>query len=547
MDNQLDFQLSANIVDIISRRIFPGTLSVEKGIITKIVEEPSKSYPFYLLPGFIDAHIHIESSMLIPSQFARLAVVHGTVATVSDPHEIANVLGLKGIRYMIENAKRVPFHFYFGASSCVPATVFETAGASLSAKDIRELFEKDKLKYLSEMMNYPGVLNRDPLVMEKIQVAREFNLPVDGHAPGLRGAEAERYIAAGISTDHECFNLGESLDKLRFGMKILIREGSAAKNYDALHTLLKSHPENVMFCSDDKHPHELVESHINSLVKRSIAHGYDLFDVLRAASYNPVAHYKLEVGLLRVRDRADFILVEDLEDFSVLKSYVQGILVAENGKTLIPSIADTSLNYFATNLKKPEDFEIKACGNRLHVIEALDGELVTRKLDVQAKLQNGFIISDPARDILKLAVVNRYDTAPPAIGFIKNIGLKKGAIASSIAHDSHNIIVVGVTDEAIASAVNAIISVRGGIAISSGHQTTTLPLPVAGLMSADDGYLVAKQYARMDALAKELGSPLQAPFMTLAFMALLVIPALKLSDKGLFDAENFFFTPLTSS
>lgn len=545
MDSSPSFQLSANIVDIFTRRIFPGTVNVDKGVIRSISEEPGKSYSFYLLPGFIDAHIHIESSMLIPSQFARLAVVHGTVATVSDPHEIANVLGIKGIRYMIENAKKVPFYFYFGAPSCVPATPFETAGAKLNAQEIRELFTQDQLKYLSEMMNYPGVLKRESFVMEKIQVAQEFNLPVDGHAPGLKGAEAEKYAKAGISTDHECFTLEEALDKLRFGMKILIREGSAAKNYEALHPLLSSHPDKVMFCSDDKHPNELVESHINALVKRSLAHGYELFDVIRAACYHPVAHYKLDVGILRINDAADFILVKDLTDFEVIKTYIRGALVAENGKTLISSIKERPINHFETSLKTPEDFKVKANGSRLNVIEAIDGELVTRKLDLKPTLQDGFILSDPTKDILKLAVVNRYANVPPAIGFIKNVGLKKGAIASSIAHDSHNIIVVGVTDDAIADAVNAIINAQGGISIAFGGSTELLSLPIAGLMSAEDGYLVAEQYSRMDALAKQLGTPLKSPFMTLAFMALLVIPALKLSDKGLFDVEGFSFTPLT--
>jgi len=339
--------------------------------------------------------------MLIPSQFARLAVVHGTVATVSDPHEIANVLGIKGIRYMIENAKKVPFYFYFWAPSCVPATPFETTGAKLNAQEIRELFTQDQLKYLSEMMNYPGVLKRESFVMEKIQVAQEFNLPVDGHAPGLKGAEAEKYAKAGISTDHECFTLEEALDKLRFGMKILIREGSAAKNYEALHPLLSSHPDKVMFCSDDKHPNELVESHINALVKRSLAHGYELFDVIRAACYHPVAHYKLDVGLLRINDAADFILFKDLTDFEVIKTYIRGALVAENGKTLISSIKERPINHFETSLKTPEDFKVKANGSRLNVIEAIDGELVTRKLDLKPTLQDGFILSDPTKDILK--------------------------------------------------------------------------------------------------------------------------------------------------
>lgn len=535
--------LAGNIIDVINRKIFPGTLTVQNGKIARIKKEEEKQYSQYILPGFIDSHVHVESSMLIPSEFARLAVVHGTVATISDPHEIGNVLGIPGIRYMIENGSLVPFHFYFGASSCVPATQFETAGATISASDIRLLFEKDRLKYLSEMMNYPGVLARDSLVMEKIKVAQDFNLPVDGHAPGLRGEEAKRYISAGISTDHECFTLPEALDKLNNGMKILIREGSAAKNYEALHPLIKSHPDKVMFCSDDKHPHELVEGHINQIVKRSIIDkGYDLMDVLRCTSYNPIMHYHLDVGLLRENDPADFIIVDNLKEFSVKQNYIQGRLVAEKGKTLINSHKAKIVNHFKTHLKEVEDFKLSPQGNQIQVIQAIEGQLVTKKLILPAKIENENVISDPSRDILKLVVVNRYGNTPPAIGFINSFGLKRGAIGSSIAHDSHNIIAVGVDDEDICNAVNAIIQAKGGISVADKDVKEVLPLPVAGIMSNEDGYLIAEQYSKIDALAKKLGSNLNAPFMTLSFMALLVIPSLKLSDRGLFDGETFQFT-----
>lgn len=548
MDNQT-FTISGNIVDLLQKQIYPGTVTVAKGMITKITAEPEKQYQQYIMPGFIDSHVHVESSMLVPSEFARLAVVHGTVATVSDPHEIANVLGVAGIRYMIQNGRQVPFHFYFGASSCVPATQFETAGSTISAGDISSLFKNEKLKYLSEVMNYPGVLARDPLVIDKIQAAKDCGVPIDGHAPGLRGADAERYISAGISTDHECFTLDEALDKLKFGMHILIREGSAARNYQALHTLLKTHPQKVMFCSDDKHPHELVVGHINQLVKRSIVdHGYDLMDVLRCACYNPIVHYHLDVGLLRIGDAADFIVVDNLRDFHVKQTYIRGELVADKGESRIQSVHAEHVNKFAAKRKTISEFALEEKKGQAHiqVIQALDGELITKKLVTPAKKREGYIVSDPERDILKLVVCNRYENVPMAIGFINGFGLKRGALASSIAHDSHNIIAVGVTDAEICAAVNALIDVKGGISLVENGEIEQLPLPVAGLMSSEDGYQIAQRYSHIDQHAKLLGSSLGAPFMTLSFMALLVIPSLKLSDKGLFDGSLFRFADLCS-
>lgn len=548
------FIISGNIVDIINRKIFEGTVEVDEGRIKNIREDNISVPDNYILPGFIDSHVHIESSMLVPSEFARLAVVHGTVASVSDPHEIANVLGIKGIRYMIDNGKKVPFKFYFGASSCVPATSFETAGAEITASDIRELFSKDKLLYLSEMMNYPGVLFRDPIILEKINIAKEFGKPVDGHAPGLRGKDAGNYISAGITTDHECFELNEALDKIKYGMKILIREGSAAKNFEALHTLIKSYPEMVMFCSDDKHPNDLVDSHLDEMVRRSLANGYDFMDVLRCASLNPVTHYKLDVGLLRVGDSADFIVVDNLKEFKIMQTYIMGQLVAENGKTNIEHINSEIINNFNVFLKTPEDFivnEVLLTTNDgvpfipdTRVIEALDGQLVTNELHLNPKSSYGKLESDPVNDILKISVIDRYRDAKPAVGFIRNFGLKKGAIASSVAHDSHNIIAVGVTDGDISKAVNLVIESKGGISAVYDGNEEVLPLPVAGLMTNDDGYQVAEKYSKIDKAVKEMGSNLKAPYMTLSFMALLVIPQLKLSDKGLFDVKEFKFVDL---
>lgn len=548
-------EISGNIVDVLNRKIFPGTVTVEEGKISKIERtgagiDPSLALRMtdnFILPGFVDSHVHVESSMLIPSEFARLSVLHGTVATVSDPHEIGNVLGVPGIRYMINNGKKVPFKFYFGASSCVPATSFETAGAVITAADIRELFEKDGLKYLSEMMNYPGVLHRDPLVLDKIKIAQELSRPVDGHAPGLRGDDAKNYIDAGISTDHECFTLDEALDKIKYGMKILIREGSAAKNYEALHTLLKTHPEMVMFCSDDKHPNDLVISQIDDHVRRSIAYGYDLFDVLNAACVNPVKHYKLEVGLLQPGDPADMIVVNNLTDFKVQQTYINGILVADNGKSLINRVEEGIVNNFNTSRKQVNEFRVEIQYDDtpvIRVIKALDGQLITEEIHEPGKTFDAKLVSNTDNDVLKIAVVERYGNSNPAIGFIRNFGLKKGAIASCVAHDSHNIIAVGVTDEDICDAVNGIIDYKGGISVSFDGNVEVLPLPVAGIMANEDGYTTAKKYTKLDAMAKELGTTLHAPFMTLSFMALLVIPQLKLSDKGLFDGSKFEFVDL---
>jgi adenine deaminase len=531
-------------IDIPGSRIFPAELTVEHEKISSIRElSPAEEVPAqYLCPGFIDAHVHIESSMLVPSEFARLAVVHGTVATVSDPHEIANVCGIEGVYFMIRNGRRVPFYFYFGAPSCVPATGFETAGAALPADQVAELLSRPEIHYLSEMMNFPGVLHHDPEVMAKIAAARKYGKPVDGHAPGLRGEEARNYIDAGISTDHECFTEAEALEKLRYGMKIIIREGSAARNFEALAPLLHHHWENMMFCSDDKHPDSLVQGHIDQLCARAVAKGIPVFKVLQAACINPVLHYKLNSGLLRVGDAADLIVLKDLEQFKVLRTYIRGACVAEEGKTRIPSQTGTALiNHFHADPVTPEALACPAGSGPypFPVIEAYDGQLITGKSSAAPLKRKGLLLADARRDILKIVVVNRYRKAPVAKAFIKNFGLKTGAIASSVAHDSHNIIAVGVEDEDIARAVNLIIAGRGGISCSGNGLEMLLGLPVGGLMSPDDGYRVAASYTALDARAKELGSTLQAPFMTLSFMALLVIPHLKLSDRGLFDGDRF--------
>jgi adenine deaminase len=544
----MNFIVTGNIVDIFSKNIFTGEVIVENGKIKSVnpINKSGDQQANFIIPGFIDAHVHIESSMLVPSEFAKLAVVHGTVATVSDPHEIANVCGMKGVEFMMENAKQVPFKFYFGAPSCVPATIFETAGAALDATAVDTLLSKDEINYMSEMMNFPGVLNHDDEVMKKINSAKKYNKPVDGHAPGLRGKEAMKYIQAGITTDHECFTKEEALDKLQYGMKILIREGSAAKNFEALIELLHDHADEIMFCSDDKHPDGLVRGHINELCKRAVAKGIDVFDVLKAACINPVKHYNMNVGLLKAGDEADFIVVKDLVSFPVVATYIKGILVAENGVSKIYAPKSKLINNFNCHRKEASDFNFKRKDSapELIVIEALDGQLITNKLCFSPKIYNEWDVSDTLNDILKIVVINRYKDAPVSIGFIKNFGLKKGAIASSVAHDSHNIIAVGADDESLCRAVNLIIENEGGISCADVSITSfekVLPLPVAGLMSNDDGYKVAEMYTKLDKAAKDLGSKLSAPFMTLSFMALLVIPHIKLSDLGLFDGDDFKF------
>ena len=538
------FNISGNLIDLVQQKIFPATVWIEGRRIAKIQPEEKKHYHQYILPGFVDAHVHIESSLLVPTEFARLATVQGTVASVSDPHEIANVLGIPGIRFMIANAKQTPFEIAFGIPSCVPATSFETAGATISAQEVEKLFKEDDLSYLSEMMNFPGVITQEPEVINKIKIAHQLGYSVDGHAPGLRGKEARSYVKAGIATDHECFTLEEAQDKLTLGMKILIREGSAAKNFDTLHPLISKYYEQCMFCSDDKHPDDLVKGHINDLVRRSVALGYDLMKVLQIACLNSVLHYNLKVGLLREGDSADFIVVDNLRDFTILQTYCKGILAAEKGNALLPSVSVKPINYFVTSTKKVEDFCLPAKSDMVRVIEALDGQLLTTEKHFPAPNENGQIMADIDHDILKLAVVNRYQDTTPAIALIHNFGLKAGAIASSVAHDSHNIIAVGTTDEEICRAINAIIESRGGLAVAQGNSVSVLPLPIAGLMSNADGYQVAQEYAHLDALAKKLGSSLTAPFMTLSFMALLVMPELKLSDRGLFNGQDFQFVSL---
>ncbi len=542
--NKQNFTIKGKLVDVVAKRVFDAEVFVEGGSVVRI-SPCENAGDLYLLPGFVDAHVHIESSMLVPQEFARLAVKHGTVATVSDPHEIANVLGVKGIDFMVKNAATVPVKFNFGVPSCVPATGFETSGSVLDSSDIDELLKRGELKYLSEMMNFPGVVYGDREVWLKLAAAKKYKKPIDGHAPGLKGKDLKKYAAGGITTDHESVSVEEAVEKIKLGIKLQIREGSAAKNFDALWPVIDMHPDDVMLCTDDCHPDDLVEKHINDVVKRSIANGANLFNVLRAVSYNPITHYDLNVGMLQEGDSADFIVVKDLTDFEVLDTYINGEKVFSNGNVLFDVFPFTNLNNFNISFIEQDDIALVATGSQQKVMLAQDGDLYTGFESMNIADKDSLIESSIEKDALKIVVVNRYKQSKPVVGLIKNFGLKQGAIAGSVAHDSHNIIAVGVSDEDIYQAINLVIKEKGGMVAKSGDKEYVLPLPVAGLMSDKPGEEVAVMYKKMNAIAKEWGSTLHAPFMTLSFMALLVIPELKIGDKGLFDGKKFEFTSLS--
>ena len=538
-------KISGFIADVVKRRIIRGIITIENDRIVSIEENDNVDNQ-YIIPGFVDAHIHIESSMMLPSEFARHSIVHGTVACVCDPHEIANVCGVAGIDFMIQNGQKSPLKYYFGAPSCVPATAFDSAGATLDAKIVDELLSRNDIHFLAEMMDYTGVIDGNEEVMKKIAAAHKHYKPVDGHAPELRGSGLETYAASGISTDHECMSIPEAEEKIALGMKVLIREGSAAKNFDDLLPLLDKHAEKIMFCSDDKHPDDLIRNgHINNLARRAVNAGYDPLEVLRICSLNPVRHYNMNVGLLQTGDQADFVIVDNLTQFNIRATYINGQKVAENGRVLFERpLNETLINNFNAEKISLSQLKVAPKGDQLKVIMVDDGQLFTHSILVTPKIDKGNLVSDTENDVLKLVVYNRYQPSNPAIGFIKNIGLKRGALASTVSHDSHNIIAVGTSDEEIVSAINQIIDSKGGILACERDKTILLPLPVGGLMSDEDGATIAQRYEAVDRMVKDLGSQLKAPFMTVAFMSLLVIPKLKLTDKGLFDGRNYCFTEL---
>ncbi len=536
-------KIRGNYVDVVGRRVFKAEMEIQKQKIVGVL--PIKNCPdIFILPGIVDAHVHIESSMLTPQGFARVAVKHGTVAAVSDPHEIANVMGVRGVDFMIDDASKTPFKFHFGAPSCVPATSFETAGFELNSDDVAGLLERDEIKYLSEMMNFPGVIYDDAEVKAKLSAAHRLSKPIDGHAPGLKGEDLTKYAKAGITTDHESTTAAEAIEKIQQGIKLQIREGSAAKNFEALIEVIMDYPEYIMLCTDDCHPDDLIEKHILDLVKRGVEKGYDMFDLLRAATYNPITHYDLQVGMLQIGDPADLIIVENLIDFKVKQTYIKGDLVYNNNESLLNTIAGEAINNFNCVPISIDDIVLKDIGSKVKTMLAFDGDLYTAIEELQPKVVNGLIVSDTTNDMLKIVLVNRYEPGKPVVGMIKNFNLKRGAIAGSIAHDCHNIIAVGVNDNDIVAAFNSVIDSKGGIVAVEGEDITKLDLPIAGLMTNENAYEVAERYKAINSKPKEWGSTLQAPFMTLSFMALLVIPELKIGDKGLFDGKKFELTSL---
>lgn len=535
--------IRGNLVDIINRKTYGAIITLNDGRISHIQKTGSVECQ-YILPGFIDAHVHIESSMCTPANFGAIACKHGTIGIVADPHEIANVLGVEGIDFMINNTKGLPFYYWIGVPSCVPATSFESSGATINAATTQKLLQRDDLHFLAEMMNYPGVIGNNAEVMNKIKSAQEAGKPVDGHFPNGKGEALADYIQKGITTDHECATIEEGRERCVLGMYVQIREGSAAKNFNALHPLLKEFPEKVMFCSDDIHPNTLMKRHINELVKRALALGYDLYNILRAASYNQAKHYGIPAGFLQEGDPADFIITDNLTSLNIKGTYVKGECIYNDSVILFPKKEITLINKFYAQPVSVKDMEVKSQSDKIRVIVCSDGNLDTSEEILAPTTQEGLAISDTSQDLIKIVVINRYQQAPPSIGFIKGTGLKRGAVAQSIMHDSHNIIALGCTDKELAAAINEVIEQKGGICVINGTETNLLPLPIAGLLSPLPLDEIDTRYSIIENKMHELGSKLSSLQMTLSFMGLLVIPSLKLGDKGLFNGDTFSFTPL---
>lgn len=541
--NTLNY-IEGQLVDLHQRSIYPARLDLNsEGFITAItpLDETSTEALPYIMPGFVDAHVHIESSMLTPQHFGALVLPHGTVAVVTDPHEIGNVLGVEGVRFMVSDARHTPLRCCFCIPSCVPATPLDRAGAVISPADVAEMAASGQFYALSEMMNVPGVLQHDPEVWAKLNAVKQHGLPIDGHAPLLQGEALAQYAAAGISTCHESMTLEEGREKIALGMHILIREGSAARNYAALHTLLDESPERIMFCTDDAHPDDIMErGHIDKHVRQAISDGHDLFDVLRAASLNPINHYRLPLGQLRKGDKADFIVVENLTTFPVLATYIAGRAVYTEAHGLAQAVEQptTLPNNFDLAPVTPAQLRRSVGKAPMPTIGLIPNELVTDCYTYTPKIASDNLEADLEDDVLKIVYVNRYGGGTPQVAYIHGFGLKSGAIASSIGHDSHNIVAVGCTDEAIAAAINGVIEHCGALAVVDTDGTChALPLPIAGIMSDQSAPVVAKAYQGLSALAQTLGTPLKAPFMTLAFMSLVVIPRMKIGEQGLFDSE----------
>ena len=549
--------LRGHIIDIINKKIIKGEIHILNGKIQDIIaKDDIKPTDPFILPGLIDSHVHIESSMLLPSNYAKAAVRHGVVGCVCDPHEIANVCGIEGIDYMVEDSKKVNFHFAFAAPSCVPATSFETSGYTLDSEKVRQLLERKEFVALAEMMNVVGVVNNQKDIMEKIQSAKQLGKVIDGHAPMVTKENLLKYISFGIDTDHECSSLEEAKEKIQSGMNILIREGSAAKNFDSLFACIAEYPQKTMFCADDIHPDDLLNGYINALVKRAIDKDIPVWNILQTACENPVLHYHLPIGLLQKNDSADFIVVDNLKDFNIISTFINGQCVFDSTQkedTQINILNTTAVvwdketflpnNFHASEIDE-KDLCIRPQSPNIKVIKVYNKDLFTEKLLCKAKIENDNIVSDTKEDILKLVVYNRYQESKPAIAFVRGFNLKNGALASTIAHDSHNIIALGTSDSLIAKAINKLVETKGGVCAVNDNEARILPLPFGGLMSDRPIEEVAEKYKSLNTFATSLGCTLSAPFMTMAFVALLVIPELKLSDKGLFDVNKFDFTSL---
>ncbi len=540
-------ELKVNFVDFYDKQIYPALINFDEKInfIKKIDEKCSN----LIIPGLIESHIHIESSMLTPSRFAQVAVTHGTTAIVADPHEIANVLGLDGINFMRDDAKKTPVKIFFTAPSCVPATKFETSGAIIDSEKINLLLEEKDIVALGEMMNFYGVIHSDSEVMKKIKFAHKYKKPVDGHCPKLTGEKLNKYIKAGILTDHECTTLVEAEEKLGKGMKIMIKQGSYAKNLENIYPLAFKNSDFCFLASDDLEADDLLKGHMNLKLKEIVNLGINPFDAIRMSTFNPARHYNLNVGLLKSGDPADFVILNNLRDFNVLETYINGKLVAKDGKALFELPEVKKMNFFDIKQKNVNDFKINSNKKngviKVHVIGLVENQIITKKLIETLKVDNYEILPDLGKDILRIAVAERYGNNNLALGFIKGFMLKEGAIASSVAHDSHNIISIGFEKNDITRAINTVIEMRGGLTLVRNNQVLIrIALPIAGLMSDKPAEDIVKKLNRFYLILKALGCTLNSPLMILSFMSLPVVPELKLTDRGLFDVEKFGFINL---
>jgi len=555
-EKQADLLLTnASIINVFSGEIIPGSIAVAKGYIAGFGSYPAKRVVDmkgrFVAPGFIDAHVHIESSMSCPAEFARCVLPHGTTTVAADPHEIANVLGAEGIGYMIDSSKDQPVNIYYTLPSCVPATDMETSGAKLGADDLLPFMNNSQIIALAEMMNFPGVIYRDNEVLRKIEGMKKQRKPVDGHAPGLTGRDLHAYISAGISSDHECTTEKEAKEKLNAGMHIMIREGTGAKNLKNLLPIInRQTSRRLMWCTDDRHPHDIIkEGHIDFIVRSAIRMGLDPLTAIQMATINTAEYFGLNnVGAIGPGRQADLVVFSDIKNPVIEEVYFRGNLAAREGKILPEIKKPAPLNIWPSmNVDIDKiDFSIPAVSRQARVIEIIPHQLITGQSLIKVAVSGNSAISDIKRDILKIAVVERHKgTGNTAVGFVRGFDLKQGALASSVAHDSHNIIIVGTNDEDMKTALEAVFKMGGGLAAASnGKILANLSLPIAGLMSLQPVKTIKEKLDNLIDISREFGSSLNDPFMTLSFLALPVIPELKITDKGLVDVAKFRIVPL---